>query len=69
MHNIIERIQELAPELQEEVADFVSFLIAKQNERKSGTPSFTWAGSVKEMCSEYTSVELQHAISKWRIAD
>ena len=29
-------------------------------------PSFEWAGALEHLRSQYTSVELQHAISNWR---
>jgi hypothetical protein len=42
-------------------------------EAKRKTPAsqddytFSWAGGLKDLCDQYTSVELQHQISEWRL--
>lgn len=70
MKNIIEeRIKELPPELQREVEDFVQFLLEKRLKRPRGKPNFGWAGALKDLREQYTSVELQHKISEWRIGE
>lgn len=67
MKNIEERIKDLPPELRQEVEDFVDFLIERRFKRFRGKPEFNWAGALKDMRQEYTSVELQHKIVEWRI--
>jgi hypothetical protein len=67
MKNIEERIKDLPPELRQEVEDFVNFLIERRIKRPRGKPEFNWAGALKDMRQEYTSVELQHKIAEWRI--
>lgn len=62
-----ERLKELPPDLRQEVADFVEFLIQKRLERARIKPTFHWAGALKDLSSQYTSVELQHRLSEWRI--
>jgi len=62
-----EKVRELSPELQQEVEDFVEFLIKKRLKGARTKPKFNWAGSLKDLRDQYTSVELQHKISAWRI--
>lgn len=62
-----ELIKELPPEFQEEVRDFVEFLLEKRRKKSRGKPRFEWAGALKDLRDQYTSVELQHKISEWRI--
>ncbi len=67
MKSLPELIAQLPPELQQEVRDFVEFLLQKHRRRPRGVPTFSWAGALRDLRSQYTSVELQHAIMKWRI--
>jgi hypothetical protein len=60
-------LKELPPDLQQEVEDFIAFLLEKRTKKKRGVPSFIWAGALKDLRDQYTSVELQHKISEWRI--
>ncbi len=62
-----EQLRELPPELRQEVSDFVQFLITRRRERAREKPTFGWAGALKDLGGQYTSVELQHRISEWRI--
>ncbi len=64
-----ERISELPPELRREVEDFVEFLLEKRLKRHRGKPEFGWAGALKDLRGKYTSVELQHKVSGWRIGE
>jgi hypothetical protein len=64
-----EKIRELPPEFQKEVKDFVDFLHEKQMKKPRSRPKFRWAGALKELRKKYTSVELQHKISEWRIGE
>lgn len=66
MNNLAEKIKQLPPELQEEVEDFVEFLLKKQGKKRYRKPNFKWAGALRELRDQYTSVELQHKISEWR---
>lgn len=67
MTDIQEKIKQLPPDLQREVADFVEFLLAKRETEPRKQPSFGWAGALEGLREKYTSVELQHQIAKWRI--
>lgn len=61
-----EMVKELPIERQAEVRDFVEFLLAKQPPRQRRKPQFDWAGALKDMRNEFTSVELQHEITRLR---
>jgi len=60
-------IQTLPPELQEEVHDFVTFLLARQAKKRKTKMRFEWQGALKDMREQYTSVALQHHISDERM--
>ncbi len=62
-----ELVKDLPPDRQDEVRDFVEFLLTKEQGRPRGKPTFAWAGALKELREDYTSVELQHEIARWRI--
>ncbi len=62
-----ERLKELPPDLKQEVSDFVDFLVQRRLGRARQKPTFHWAGALKDLGGQYTSVELQHRISEWRI--
>src|SRR5205807_6105793 len=63
---IHEMISELPPGQQTEVRDFVEFLLAKHRASPRQQPRFDWAGALKDMRNDYTSVELQHEIARLR---
>jgi len=67
MKTIVEVIKELPPDLQKEVEDFVRYLMAKRENTHKGKPKFRWAGALRDLRNQYTSVELQHKIAEWRI--
>lgn len=69
MDTIADMVKELPPELQEEVKEFVQFLLKKRRRRSRGAPSFSWAGALKDMRGQYTSVQLQHQIAESRLED
>ena len=39
----------------------------KNNKERQGKRFEGWAGALKDMRDEFTSVELQHKISEWRM--
>ena len=65
-------MEELPPELRQEVEDFARFLLETRvhrgPKRVRSKPTFSWAGALKDMRDKYTSVDLQHEISSWRIS-
>ena len=64
--SIDELVNELAAGQQAEVRDFVEFLLAKQRSGARRKPQFDWAGALKDMRNDYTSVDLQHELTRWR---
>ncbi|MBS4028316.1 MAG: DUF2281 domain-containing protein [Ignavibacteriales bacterium] len=62
-----EKIQKLPLELQIEVEQMVQSLLEKTQREKRKKPKLDWAGALKELRDQYTSVELQHEISKERM--
>lgn len=67
VQDLKELIDQLPPELQQEVRDFVEFLLEKRAKRPRTEPKFDWAGALKDLRDIYTSVDLQHKIAEWRI--
>jgi hypothetical protein len=67
MRPIEELIKELPPDLQREVEDFIEFLLKKRVHKPRSVPNFEWAGALRDMRDQYTSVDLQHKIAEWRI--
>lgn len=63
---INEMLDELSPERQAEVRDFVEFLLAKQRSRPRRKPRFGWAGALRDLRDDFTSVDLQHEVTRQR---
>jgi hypothetical protein len=66
VESINEMVNELAPGQQAEVRDFVECLLAKQRSSTRRKPQFDWAGALKDMRDDYTSVDLQREITRLR---
>ncbi len=69
MESIEEKIRELPSEPRQESEDFVEFLLDKRLKKPRDKPDFSWTGALQDLRDEYTSAELQHRISQWRIGD
>lgn len=69
MKTLEELIKELPAELRQEAENFVEFLLEKRLKKPRGKPNFNWAGALKDLRDQYTSVELQHKLSEWRIGE
>jgi hypothetical protein len=69
MQTLKELVDQLPPEFQQEVRDFVEFLLEKRARRPKRRPRFDWAGALKDPSDRYSSVELQHKIAEWRIGE
>ena len=61
-----EVLEGLSPEQRERVRDFAESLLAKKPSLRRKL-QFGWAGALEDLRDHYTSVELQHQISRWRI--
>jgi hypothetical protein len=66
---IEEKIKKLPPELHKDVENYVDFLLERAKRKTGKKLKLDWAGGLKEYRDTYTSVELQHKISKWRLED
>ncbi|GAB4340986.1 MAG: hypothetical protein Kow0037_27230 [Calditrichia bacterium] len=60
MNNLIEKIKQLPPELQEEVRKVMRFLLEKKRRKPSRKPNFKWAEALRDLKDQYTPVKLQH---------
>jgi hypothetical protein len=65
MKKIDELIEQLSPELQEEVFDFAQFLLKTKAQPKQKKLRMSWAGGLKEFRDEFTSMELQKKSLEW----
>jgi hypothetical protein len=61
-----ELIQELSPNMRDEVRHFVEFLLAKQERETGKKLRQDWAGALREYRQEYTSLDLQAKALEWR---
>ena len=66
MNTLESLIRQLPRELQEEVRDFVEFLITKKQKKKEGKRlNQNWAGALEQYRDKYTSLELQKKALEW----
>lgn len=66
MENLEELIKKLPPELRQEVADFIQFLLSKRAGRKGRKLRQDWGGGLEEYRQQYSSLELQKKAMEWR---
>ncbi len=66
MNQIEEKIKDLPSDLQQEVMDFIQFLLDKRIKKKGVKLRQNWAGSLREFRDKYTSLELQKKALEWR---
>lgn len=59
-------IQELPPELQKEVRDFAEFLLERRGRRGGKYLGQHWAGALRDLRDQYTSLDLQKKALEWR---
>jgi hypothetical protein len=61
------KVELLPDEIQQEVVDYIEFLLQKYNSRREPrTFRFDWEGGFSESYGHVTSVELQHHALEWR---
>lgn len=65
MQTLKELVEQLPPELQQEVRDFVEFLLERRIPKRKGELKLDWRGALRDLREKYTSVELQHKILEW----
>lgn len=66
MQTLKELIDQLPPELQQEVRDFAEFLLEKKAKKAGRKLRQDWAGALREYKGQYTSLELQKKALEWR---
>ncbi|MDX2043839.1 MAG: DUF2281 domain-containing protein [Acidobacteriota bacterium] len=60
VQTIQEKVQQLSPQNQAEVIDFVDFLLSKEKTKVRKKMTLDWAGGLKDLRDQYTSIELQN---------
>ena len=66
MESLDEKIARLPKHLQQQVIDFVDFLLHRTKKRETAKLTLAWAGGLREYRDKYTSLELQHKALEWR---
>jgi len=66
MQSLKEMVEQLPPELQEEVRDFVEFLLVRRVCKRGRKLRQDWAGALRKYRNQYTSLELQRKALEWR---
>ncbi len=62
---LAELVQELPPELQSRVRTYVTQLL-QHHDRQAGKPlTQGWAGALRDLRDDTTSVDLQHRAAEW----
>ena len=61
-----EMVREVPSEYRAQLRSYVQSLLARRAIERPGKPQFTWAGALEGLRDQYTSVELQHRIARWR---
>jgi hypothetical protein len=61
-----ELVEELPPDVQREVRDFVEFLISKRSHAPGKKLRQDWAGTLRDYREEYSALELQKKALEWR---
>jgi hypothetical protein len=61
-----EMVREVPSEYRTQLRSYVQSLLARRAIGRPGKPQFTWAGALEGLRDQYTSVELQHRIARWR---
>ncbi len=65
MPKLKDYVEKLPPDLQQEVEDFVKFLLEKRVKKSKKKLRLDWAGGLKEFRNKYTSLELQKKALEW----
>ena len=63
--NIVEKFNQLPPDLQEKVIKYIDFLLAQKVSKRKKKPKLDWVGGLKEYRDQYTALELQTEAIDW----
>jgi len=69
MQTLKELVELLPPDFEKEARNYIEYLLQKHGQKPRGKPRFDWAGALKDLRDQYTSVQLQHKIGEWRIGE
>ena len=61
-----EMVREVPSEYRAQLRSYVQSLLARRSAEQPGKPQFAWAGALEGLRDQYTSVDLQHRIARWR---
>jgi hypothetical protein len=61
-----ELVEELPPEIEDEVRNFIESLLAKQERTDGRRLRQSWAGALRQYRQQYNSIDLQHQALNWR---
>ena len=61
-----ELVREVPPDLEEEVRDFIEFVLEKRARTPGRQLRQDWGGALRDLRDQYTSLELQKKASEWR---
>ena len=63
--NIIEKFNQLPPDLQEKVIKYIDSLLAQKVSKRKKKLKLDWVGGLKEYRDQYTALELQKEAVDW----
>ena len=63
--NIIEKFDQLPPDLQEKVIKYIDSLLTQRELRQKKKLKLDWVGGLKEYRAQYTALELQKEVIDW----
>ena len=64
--NIVEKFNQLPPDLQEKVIKYIDSLLTQKELRQKKKLKLDWVGGLKEYRDQYTALELQKEAIDWR---
>lgn len=65
MPSLTDQIEQLPPELKQEVRNFVEILLEKRENRSETELQLDWRGALEDLNQKYTSVELEQKSLQW----
>ncbi|MBM4286403.1 MAG: DUF2281 domain-containing protein [Deltaproteobacteria bacterium] len=66
MEGLEKLIQELPPELRQEVEDFIHFLLSKRVRKEGRRLRQDWGGALREYRGQYSALDLEKKALEWR---
>jgi len=64
--NIIEKFNQLPPDLQKKVIKYIDSLLAQKVSKRKKKLKLDWVGGLEEYRDQYTALELQKEAVDWR---